>query len=138
MLDEPSAPGKPTPLDWGPKSCQLAWKPPVTDVFYDNCVVHWTPPLDDGGTEIKHYVVEALDVSSGGDLWQVMDKTSSGSLRQLKIENLNHGHRYRFRVRAVNKLGKSDPRNMSGDDVLIKDPWGNPPSFNRKEFAFIL
>ncbi len=40
-----------------PESCT------VTDVFYDNCVVHWTPPKDDGGTEIKSYIVEALDVS---------------------------------------------------------------------------
>ena len=30
----------------------------VDTVFQDNCVVHWSPPKDNGGTEIKKYVVE--------------------------------------------------------------------------------
>ena len=43
---------------------------------------------------------------------------------QMRIEPLEHKHRYRFRVRAVNKIGRSDPCEMLGDDILIKDPWG--------------
>ena len=42
----------------------------------------------------------------------------------MKIEPLEHKHRYRFRVRAVNKIGRSEPCEMLGDDILIKDPWG--------------
>lgn len=42
----------------------------------------------------------------------------------MRIEPLEHKHRYRFRVRAVNKIGRSDPCEMLGDDILIKDPWG--------------
>ena len=30
----------------------------VSDVYQDNCVVHWAPPKDDGGTDIKKYIVE--------------------------------------------------------------------------------
>lgn len=30
----------------------------VSDVYQDNCVVHWSPPKDNGGTEIKKYIVE--------------------------------------------------------------------------------
>ena len=30
----------------------------VTDVYQDNCVVHWSPPKDNGGTDIKKYIVE--------------------------------------------------------------------------------
>ena len=30
----------------------------VDNVFQDNCVVHWSKPKDDGGTEIKKYIVE--------------------------------------------------------------------------------
>ncbi len=33
-------------------------------------------------------------------------------------------HKYRFRTRAVNKIGTSDACEMLGDDILIKDPWG--------------
>jgi predicted phage tail protein len=42
----------------------------------------------------------------------------------MKIQPLEHRHRYRFRVRAVNKIGQSQPCEMLGDDILIKDPWG--------------
>ena len=107
---------KPSP----PESCK------VSDVFYDNCIVHWTPPKDDGGTEIKKYIVEALDVSSGMEQWSEVAETQSGGERKIKVENLTHRHRYRFRVRAANKLGKSDPTEMLGDDIWIKDPWDEP------------
>ena len=30
----------------------------VDTVFQDNCVVHWAPPKDNGGTDIKKYIVE--------------------------------------------------------------------------------
>ena len=105
---------KPTP----PQSCT------VTDVFYDNCIVHWTPPVDDGGTEIKKYVVEALDVSAGTEQWVQVARTDSSGDKQIKVESLTNKHRYRFRTRVANKLGPSDPCEMSGDDIWIKDPWG--------------
>ena len=111
---------KPTP----PETCK------VTDVFYDNCVVNWTPPKDDGGTEIKKYIVEALDVSSGTEQWAQVAVANSESDRKIKVEGLTNKHRYRFRVRAANKLGPSDPCEMLGDDICIKDPWG------RKTFKY--
>ena len=41
----------------------------------------------------------------------------------IKVENLTHRHKYRFRVRAANKLGRSEPTEYD-KDILIKDPWG--------------
>ena len=70
--------------------------------------------------------MEALDVSSGMEQWSEVAVTQSGGDRQIKVENLTHKHRYRFRVRAANKLGKSDPTEMLGDDIWIKDPWDEP------------
>ena len=40
------------------------------------------------------------------------------------MEGLANRHKYRFRVIAVNKIGRSQPCEMTGDDILIKDPWG--------------
>jgi hypothetical protein len=40
------------------------------------------------------------------------------------VDHLTPLHKYRFRVRAANKIGASDPTEMSGDDILMKDPWG--------------
>ena len=60
----------------------------------------------------------------------------------MKIEPLEHKHRYRFRVRAVNKIGRSEPCEMLGDDILIKDPWGESQSvtfgLSWVEFALLL
>ena len=105
---------KPTP----PKSCK------VTDVFCDNLIVHWSEPADDGGTPIKKYVVECIDTTGGNGSWVQCASTDDGSTRKIKVEHLTTGHRYRFRTRAVNKIGESEPKEMSGDDILMKDPWG--------------
>jgi len=98
----------------------------VTDVFQDNCVVHWSPPKDNGGTDIKKYIVEAIDTSSGTGAWTEVAQTLGGSDRQIKVDHLTPNHKYRFRVRAANKIGPSDPTEMSGDDILMRDPWDVP------------
>ena len=40
--DEPSQPGRPNILDWGPNHCDL----------------NWALPESDGGAPITHYVIE--------------------------------------------------------------------------------
>jgi len=52
--------------------------------------------------------------------------TEDGSAKKVKVKNLTPMHRYRFRTRAVNKIGESDPCEMKGDDILAKDPWDEP------------
>ncbi len=94
------------------------------NVFQDNCVVHWAAPKDNGGTDIKKYIVEALDTTSGTGAWSEVAHTAGGGDRQIKVEHLTPWHKYRFRVRAVNKIGPSDPGEMTGDDILMRDPWG--------------
>merc|ERR1719447_1242807 len=107
---------KPTP----PQSCR------VSDVYQDNCIVHWTPPKDDGGTPIKKYIVECLDNTTGNGNWAPVATTDDGGAKKIKVNNLTPMHKYRFRVRAVNKIGESDPCEMKGDDILAKDPWDEP------------
>lgn len=98
----------------------------VDTVFQDNCMVHWSAPKDDGGTDIKKYIVEQLDTTSGNGNWTECAQTTAGKDRQIKVEHLTKGHRYRFRVRAANKIGISDPTEMTGPDILAKDPWDEP------------
>lgn len=98
----------------------------MTDVFYDNCIVHWQPPIDDGGTEIMRYIIEAIDTSESCSEWAYAGETMTEIERDFKCHNLEHGHVYKFRLRAVNRLGKSEPCVMAGDGVLIKDPWDEP------------
>ena len=44
----------------------------------------------------------------------------------MDVDDLVEGHKYHFKVRAVNKYGKSDPLERN-KDVLAKNPFG-PPS----------
>ena len=96
----------------------------VNEVFHDSCVVNWKEPTDDGGTEIVNYIVEELDVTGGGGWSQVAEVKPAD--KKAKIGGLANGNKYRFRVKAVNKLGQSVPCEMTGGDILVKDPWDAP------------
>ena len=48
-----------------------------------------------------------------------------GNTTQLKVKGLKNKGNYKFRVKAVNKEGESDP--LANDQyVVIKDPWDEP------------
>ena len=97
----------------------------VKDVFRDRCTVQWQAPSDDGGSTITRYVVEAIDLSEPHSSWDVIGETFNPQERDFLCLNLDEGHRYKFRVKAVNQLGQSLPCTMTGDGILIRDPWGN-------------
>ena len=103
----------------------------VTDVYQDNCVVHWSPPADDGGTPIKKYIVECMDTTTGNGTWSPVASTDDGGTRKIRVDHLTPMHKYRFRVVAVNKIGPSDPGEMKGPDILMKDPWGKSKYFHK-------
>lgn len=98
----------------------------VDTVYQDNCVVHWSPPKDNGGTEIKKYIVEAMDTTTGNGSWSEVTQTATGTENKIRCDGLKPLHKYRFRVRAANKIGISDPGEMTGPDILMKDPWDEP------------
>ncbi|KAK3103159.1 hypothetical protein FSP39_016894 [Pinctada imbricata] len=109
VLDRP---GKPEgPLD-------------VVDVYSDRCSLLWDRPKDDGGSPIKHYVVEKKD--SEANNWQ--EECTTEDL-EIDVTGLQEGHRYTFQVKAVNDQGVSDPLPADGE-IIAKDPWdpSDPPS----------
>lgn len=95
----------------------------ISDVFKDKCKLSWERPLDDGGSPIAHYVVERQEVGSGRTTWQECGITST---TDLDVKDLSKGKEYKFRVRAVNKKGKSEPL-VASKSILAKDPY-DPPS----------
>lgn len=93
----------------------------VSDIFQSSCVITWKPPKDDGGSPLVHYLIERQDLSVKGGWHSVAEAAPTDS--SYKVEDLVHRKEYKFRVRAVNKLGPSEPVNYP-KTVLAKDPWG--------------
>ena len=78
--------------------------------------------MDDGGAPITNYILEKLDCESGE--WSPCGKTN-GEL-ECPVEGLQTGKKYKFRVRAKNSEGESEPLVGPYDSVLIKDPFDPP------------
>lgn len=90
LLDEPNAPGKPEIIDYDNKSVTLKWEPPKSD----------------GGRPITHYVIEMLNKYQPD--WAELMPTETNAC-EFKVPGLKERMAYQFRVRAVNKAGKSAP-----------------------------
>ncbi|XP_058812494.1 twitchin isoform X4 [Topomyia yanbarensis] len=94
----------------------------VKDMTKDSCRLEWQKPKDDGGVPIDHYVIEKFDPDNG--IWMSAGKTD-GPITEFPVEGLVPGHRYKFRVKAVNPEGESEPLETTGT-VLAKDSFTVP------------
>uniref|UniRef100_A0A182QW40 Titin n=1 Tax=Anopheles farauti TaxID=69004 RepID=A0A182QW40_9DIPT len=76
----------------------------------------WSAPDDDGGCKIGNYLVEYYRI--GWDVW-----LKAATCRQLTttLSDLIEGSQYRFRVKAENPYGLSDPSEES-DVLFVPDP----------------
>jgi len=92
------------------------------------------PPKDNGGQPIENYIVEKLDEALGR--WVPAGETD-GPDTSFKVEGLTPGHKYKFRVKAVNKQGKSDPLTTS-QSVEAKNPFGTTSVLNKTRITLIL
>lgn len=89
----------------------------VDNIHKNGCTLNWQEPEDDGGAEVSNYIVEKQDVKTGR--WTFAGETASTSMQ---IEDLSPGHEYKFRVKAVNKYGESDPLETT-QPIIAKDPF---------------
>ncbi|CAL9697291.1 unnamed protein product [Knipowitschia caucasica] len=77
----------------------------VKDVKSDSVCLLWEPPVIDGGSKITHYIVEKREEAR-----KAFASVCSDCVRNsCKIENLNEGSFYYFRVIAVNEFGSGLP-----------------------------
>ena len=63
-----------------------------------------------------------MDASSARGQWREVGEVLAGS-HSYKVQHLEEKNKYKFRIRALNKIGKSEPADLQ-DTVLAKDPWG--------------
>lgn len=91
----------------------------------------WKAPKDDGGAPLLHYVIERQDLSLKSG-WDNVGQVPAGQPLTFKCEDLVHKREYKLRIRAVNKLGASEPA-MLAKPILAKDPWDEPSKPNNVE-----
>jgi hypothetical protein len=103
VLDRPAPPE-------GPLEAVEATKSTVT--------LQWKPPKDDGGSDIAGYIIEKC--LEGTDTWE----KCPGIFIQPKatIKHLDEGKSYKFRVKAENIHGESDPIETK-NHVVVKPPY---------------
>ncbi|GLH01380.1 Uncharacterized protein GBIM_07535, partial [Gryllus bimaculatus] len=78
--------------------------------------LEWTEPNDDGGCKIGNYIVEYYRIG-----WNVWLKAATCRQLSTTLEDLIEGSEYKFRVKAENPYGVSDPSDES-EIVFIPDP----------------
>jgi len=78
-------------------------KPVVIDIAGTTCVLRWEEIQDDGGADVKHYIVEYFR-----DVWDVWLKAKTTKDCQANIEDLIPGSRYKFRIKVENAYGISE------------------------------
>lgn len=105
VLDSPSAP---TNLE-------------VKDVNKDSVSLSWDPPLIDGGAKILHYIIEKREETR-----KAFTSVCSNCVRNsYKIDNLQEGSFYYFRVLAVNEFGTGLPAETADAVKICEVPF--PP-----------
>lgn len=107
VIDKPGVPGGPLK---------------ATNVHADGLTLEWNPPADDGGIPVDYYTVEKMDEATGR--WVSAGQTT-GPATKFEVDGLTPGHKYKFRVRAVNKQGKSDPL-TTAQAIEAKNPFEQP------------
>ena len=86
-------------------------------------MLKWKEPKDDGGLPVEHYLVEKMDTSTGK--WKEVGKIHD---TQCGVPDLEKGKKYKFRVKAVNKEGASEPLTAE-KETTAKDPFGKKHQF---------
>lgn len=76
----------------------------------------WAPPEDDGGCKIGNYIVEYFRVG-----WGVWLKAATCRQLAVTLNDMIEGSEYKFRVKAENPYGVSEPSEES-DVLFIPDP----------------
>ncbi|OTF83664.1 hypothetical protein BLA29_012727, partial [Euroglyphus maynei] len=78
----------------------------VENVTAKSADVKWQKPEDDGGRPIKGYLIEKLDPHSGQ--WVPCGKADKDAT-DFTVTGLQKGKQYKFRVKALNDEGESEP-----------------------------
>lgn len=93
----------------------------AVEVRSDHITVKWKKPKDDGGSDITGYVLEKMDVDTGR--WIPAGEVGPNEPFEFKFSGLTPKKKYKFRVKAANKEGESEPLETD-EAIMAKNPYG--------------
>lgn len=96
-------------------------KPPkgpleTKDVTADGCKLKWKPASPDEQGPTHEYVVEMQEGQNGP--WKKIGITKG---TEFTVADLVEHNQYKFRVKAVNNIGESEP--LVGEAILAENPF---------------
>ncbi|KAK4306773.1 hypothetical protein Pmani_021429 [Petrolisthes manimaculis] len=103
-------------------------QPVITDVSGTSITLRWNPPQDDGGCRVSNYTIEYFRVG-----WDVWLKAASSRITWTQLADLIVGSQYRFRIKAENAYGVSEPGQES-QQVLIEEAKSPSESFEYETY----
>lgn len=90
----------------------------IDKITPENVTISWSPPKDDGGSPVTEYIIEKRDMKRS--TWSPAGTTSETTFT---VPKLLEGNSYKFRVRAKNEQGPSEPAETS-EPVIAKHQFG--------------
>lgn len=91
----------------------------ATDIKQTSAKLSWSPPENDGGSEVKHYIVEKREIDR--KTWAIVKAEVDPDKVPFKVSGLMPGTEYYFRVTAVNEYGPGVHK-VSATSYLASDP----------------
>lgn len=92
------------------------------EIRADHVKVKWQKPEDTGGSDITGYVLEKMDMDTGR--WIPAGECGPDD-DTFTFKGLTPNKKYKFRVRAKNKEGESEPLETT-DAILARNPYDEP------------
>lgn len=94
------------------------------NITAESCDLHWQPPKDNGGCEIKQYVIEKREANRRS--W---NKVGTSATLEMTIPKLTKNIQYVFRVAAENEVGIGEFAELP-EPVTAKDTFGKLFQYN--------
>ena len=91
----------------------------TTETTKDSVSLQWKAPKDNGGSDITGYTIEKCAENS--DRWEKVPGTFSQP--KATIKDLETNKKYKFRVKAENIYGASEPLETTSG-ITVKPPYG--------------
>ncbi|XP_010637041.1 myomesin-1 [Fukomys damarensis] len=92
-----------------------------SEVRKSSLVLQWKPPVHSGRTPVTGYFVDLKEAKAKDDQWRGLNKAAVKNT-YLKVQDLQEGVSYVFRVRAVNQVGVGKPSDLAGPVVAETRP----------------